>query len=480
MFSIRPLSQNTKIIILITLWCTLNRIILFGNPLIDIDENYYMFGGGIMLHGGIPYVDFWDRKPVLLFLIYSFFHIFGEYRYIACSIGSLISVIVTSYLIYKISSKFVSKIPNILSALFYAPLINGLGGEGGQSEVFYTTLVVWSLNILLKNYNKKENIFLTGTMTMAILGIAIQIKYTVIFEGMAIGSMYLFFYYRLYNSIKSTILIGLFWILTALLPTILVGTFFYTVGHGSEWFFANFISQFKTLPAGIHKSILLKISISFLPIILSFLITYKKHSLPSPIAIPLFWFLGSAIGIIIFNNYSAPHYIIPLCAPISVLSGFAYSSQITKYILISSLVLTTVKSQKWIIHHLSTYSNRSTFKTLISSMTDKNACLFNFNMSTSYYDETRWCHLTTHPFPNHLWENKEKFATGIQQSTEISKIMLQKPKYILYETYEKDPNYYKFINKNVNDTFNNYLTKYHIIQEVIYPDKSKDILYEIN
>ena len=43
----------------------------FGNPIIHVDEQYYLLVGDRMLHGAVPYIDIWDRKPVGLFLIFA-------------------------------------------------------------------------------------------------------------------------------------------------------------------------------------------------------------------------------------------------------------------------------------------------------------------------------------------------------------------------------------------------------------------------
>ena len=43
----------------------------FGNPVIDADEQYYLLVGDHMLHGAVPYIDLWDRKPIGLFALFA-------------------------------------------------------------------------------------------------------------------------------------------------------------------------------------------------------------------------------------------------------------------------------------------------------------------------------------------------------------------------------------------------------------------------
>ena len=52
----------------------------FGNPVIgsdEGDEQFYLLVGDRMLHGLLPYVDVWDRKPVGLFLVYAAIRLLG-------------------------------------------------------------------------------------------------------------------------------------------------------------------------------------------------------------------------------------------------------------------------------------------------------------------------------------------------------------------------------------------------------------------
>src|ERR1044072_6180521 len=53
------------------------RSALFGDPFAGYDEQFYLLTGSRMLHGAIPYVDIWDRKPIGPFLTHAFAASFG-------------------------------------------------------------------------------------------------------------------------------------------------------------------------------------------------------------------------------------------------------------------------------------------------------------------------------------------------------------------------------------------------------------------
>ena len=49
----------------------LTRMSEVNNPLTHVDDQFYLLTGSALLHGELPYVDIWDRKPIGLFLIYA-------------------------------------------------------------------------------------------------------------------------------------------------------------------------------------------------------------------------------------------------------------------------------------------------------------------------------------------------------------------------------------------------------------------------
>ena len=59
------------VFVLLLLVAILIRARDFGNPAIHVDEEYYLLVGDRMLHGVLPYIGIWDRKPVGLFLIFA-------------------------------------------------------------------------------------------------------------------------------------------------------------------------------------------------------------------------------------------------------------------------------------------------------------------------------------------------------------------------------------------------------------------------
>ena len=81
----------------------------FGNPVVvgdEGDEQFYLLVGDRMLHGLLPYVDVWDRKPVGLFLLYAATRLLGgegiwHYQLVATAFAAG-----TAFLVSRIAIRF--------------------------------------------------------------------------------------------------------------------------------------------------------------------------------------------------------------------------------------------------------------------------------------------------------------------------------------------------------------------------------------
>ena len=78
----------------------LSRSPMFGNPVIHIDEQFYLLVGQRMHMGMLPHIDIWDRKPIGLFVIYWASTLGGSiyvYQLAAC-----VAAAATAILFYRV------------------------------------------------------------------------------------------------------------------------------------------------------------------------------------------------------------------------------------------------------------------------------------------------------------------------------------------------------------------------------------------
>src|SRR5215216_6506963 len=64
-------ARAPRCLLLILLAALATRAVTFGNPLVDMDDQFYWLVGRSMWQGHWPILDIWDRKPVGLFLLYG-------------------------------------------------------------------------------------------------------------------------------------------------------------------------------------------------------------------------------------------------------------------------------------------------------------------------------------------------------------------------------------------------------------------------
>ncbi|HWK35669.1 MAG TPA: hypothetical protein VNR91_05350, partial [Sphingomonas sp.] len=123
----------------------------FGNPVIHVDEQYYLLVGQRLLHGAVPYIDIWDRKPVGLFLLYAGAaalpgdDILG-YQWLACAFAAA-----TAWLVFDSALKVgATRAGAFTAALAYLLWLSLLGGRGGQAPVFYNLPVAAAAWLMLR------------------------------------------------------------------------------------------------------------------------------------------------------------------------------------------------------------------------------------------------------------------------------------------------------------------------------------------
>src|ERR1700740_2511616 len=101
--SIRCASINGRVIALLAVVTVALRAQTFGNPVIGFDEQFYLVMGDRMLHGALPYVDIFDRKPIGLFLPFSGSSLLGGEGTIEYQAMAALFAFATSFVVYRMS-----------------------------------------------------------------------------------------------------------------------------------------------------------------------------------------------------------------------------------------------------------------------------------------------------------------------------------------------------------------------------------------
>ncbi|SUK11932.1 Uncharacterised protein [Sphingomonas paucimobilis] len=208
------------VLLLLTLVALVARARTFGNPVIGFDEQFYLLVGDRMLHGALPYVDIFDRKPIGLFLLYAGARALGGDGFLAYKLVATGFVIATAYGVHRVARRFASPIGAVVAAILYILWLNLMEGEGGQSPVFYNVLMLVAAGAVLRAVQERGGLCVQGAVAMAAIGIALQIKYSVLPEGVAFGCILLWHGWRTRVPMARLAGVALGWIALALLPTL--------------------------------------------------------------------------------------------------------------------------------------------------------------------------------------------------------------------------------------------------------------------
>jgi hypothetical protein len=107
-----------------------------GFPVIHIDEQFYLLVGDRMLHGAVPFVDIWDRKPIGLFLLYAAIRLLGGDGIVQYQLVALACVAGTSLVIWRTARKSPRRW-GFLGRRCLSAVLSAFFCFGGQAPVYY-------------------------------------------------------------------------------------------------------------------------------------------------------------------------------------------------------------------------------------------------------------------------------------------------------------------------------------------------------
>jgi hypothetical protein len=421
------------------------RALQFGNPVIQVDEQFYLLAGDRLLRGALPYVDIWDRKPFGLFALFAAIRELGGTGVIQYQIVATLFAAATAATIAFISLRLTGRRGATVAAIVYLLYILSSGGDGGQAPVFYNLPVAVAALIVLRIQERRSfDLSATGQacFAMALLGLAIQIKYTVIFEGAFFGLWLLGLAWR--NGMRSASLaaLALLWCSIALVPTMVVWVFYWYRGFADQFVFQNFISIFvrsshdldipgRLFAIGIHVALPLAIAIWGMTV------RVGDHARAAQIFIGA-WASIAVIAVLGFGTYHN-HYALPLFAPLAAAGAAVYGDPQARLRLgpfrphVSHVVM-MVGLLLGVGTMIGTRLSRGTGDAVYAAARlvgpTPDDCIFVFGGDPVLYHFTNSCLPTAYVFPSLLSEKPDANSLGRDQMTELRATMATRPRYV--------------------------------------------------
>ena len=438
------LPEALKAILILAAFTLATRAWIFGNPIVNIDEQFYLMVGDRMLHGSLPYVDIWDRKPIGLFLIYAFAgRIFAD-GVIGYQIMATISVVLTSLALFAMARTATSFWPALAGAAAYPAWLLVFGGIGGQSPVYYNLpmafAAAWTLKLVVQP--EARQFTMQGCAIMVLTGLAMQIKYTAMFEGMFFGIALLWLCWARSRSLVVLTGNATVWIVSALLPTLAALGVYAAMGHGAEFVQANFRSVFgDTNPFLEAFGRLAALTFGVSPLLLCAGIVWRRRrdmrgAAPGAVTWLLGWALASYTGFLAYGVWN-DHYVLPLLMPLCVLAGLAFGRVGWRRRLVGLVIglgLVGGTARAGIDAQMNGNERELAQLTALVKLNLGTGCLYVNEQLSILYKEMPGCFPTRYVFPQHLALDCYRNALGIDQMAELRRVLASRPTVIVIST----------------------------------------------
>ncbi|RIV91499.1 hypothetical protein D2V17_02905 [Aurantiacibacter xanthus] len=414
------------------------RVMWFGDPVADYDEQLYSFIGWRLQYGELPYVDWWDRKPFGLFAIFGLAHLLFGPGPIAFQIAAALAAFASGWLTYANARLIGGRLAATFAGMVTVTLLALYGSYSGQSEVFFTPLLLAMVRLLAEPDHRAFT--RRAALAMLIGGIALQVKYTVIPHCLVFGCYALWIEYRRGADLVTLAKRALLFVALGLLPTVLVALLYLAAGGFDAFFFANFVSFFDRLPAqqGRWKSGYRILTAPVAIFTIGGIYAAFRMSRPRDWAAwRLFALFGAAsVASVFLPSTVYGYYFAGFAGPAALLAVPLFDSRAVLRIALSLLLLGSLAY----LHNIPNRSERSQqerhaadrFAAAIAPHVDaKSKCLWLFDGPTSLYRMTGSCVPTRFVYPDHLNNALETEALGIDQTGEVARVLATRPSVIV-------------------------------------------------
>ena len=416
-----------------------------GFPVIHIDEQFYLLVGDRMLHGAVPFVDIWDRKPVGLFLLYAAIRLLGGDGILQYQLVALACVAGTSLVIYRLAREIASPMGAFWAGVAYQLFLSAFFCFGGQAPVFYNLLMALAGLGMMQVWTAKSNqrLFVHGLAIMAVVGVSLQIKYTVVFEGLAFGLMLMLRARALGWSHGRVLTAGTAWAGIALLPTLAAWLVYIAMGHGMAFAQANFLSIF-----GRHEEFdgslfrLFKETLALSPVWAAIIWAPRKIPPLRFAARPAqsflrIWAAVAVAGFLIFGTWY-DHYVAPLLVPLCALCAPAlgrgrpfrwYTNFMLGFGLLAAAAVTIYNTR----HHGTSEQVEDAADMIRNAAATPTGqgCVYINEGDPVLYHMTNACFATRYIFPNHLNGMVDAYALGVDPVAEVNATMARHPQVVV-------------------------------------------------
>ncbi len=407
----------------------------FGNPVIHVDEQYYLLVGDRMLGGALPYVDFWDRKPLGLFLLFEGMRLLPGDGILAYQWIATLFAAATAGLITLVARRLGARpIGAGAAAIAYLLWLGFLSGRGGQSPVFYNLFMAaagWATLRLpmLAERRDRRAILAQGAAVCLLAGLAIQTKYTPVVEGAFFGLAHCWYLHRAGARLPLLAGAALAWALLGLAPTLAAIAWYHALGPEvfARFWFSNFASVTlrRGYPAAKIVARLAGTGAQLSPFLVCAVLgwRWRPDERRSEAAVAFGWLAAALVGYAMIGAFF-DHYALPLLVPLAIVAAPALGRS-PAALLGGALAAAALFAFHWSSEPDDRVSARAAADVMAAHA--RQGCPYVFAGDSILYHLSGTCVPTAYAFPSTLAYEAEQGATGIDEAKEVRRIMGTRP-----------------------------------------------------
>ncbi|WP_375397169.1 ArnT family glycosyltransferase [uncultured Sphingomonas sp.] len=405
----------------------------FGNPVIHVDEQFYLLVGDRMRHGALPYVDIWDRKPVGLFLIFAAIRMLPGEGILAYQLVATLFAAATAWLIAQAGRRLgAGSSGAVVAAVAYLLWLSLLSGRGGQSPVFYNLFVAGAGLLTLRlpglaARRDRRGIVVNGAVACLLAGLAIQTKYTPVVEGAFFGLAHSWYLRRAGGGWPVMVGAALLWAILGIAPTAIVVADYWRRGPAffQAFWFANFASVAlrKGYPAAKIAARLAGTTTQLLPFIVMAVMAWRARPRCPEILLAFGWLAAALIAFAMIGAFF-DHYALPLMVPLTIVAA----PVLGRYR--AAMLATLGWGVLLLAFHVATEpDDRVAARAVARAMAANSGreCPYVFAGDAILYHLADACLPTAYAFPSTLAYSPEQGATGIDEAAEVRRVMARRP-----------------------------------------------------
>lgn len=417
------------------------RAVTFGNPLVQIDVQFYDLVGDRMLAGALPYVDIWDRKPIGLFLLFAGLRALGralgESGPLPYQLAATACAAATALTIERIAREIASPRGASLAGLAYLPWLMVFNCATAQTPVFYNLAVAQAALLTLRTWQDgRDRLLGRGTAIMLLVGLALQLKYCVVFEGVGFGLALLWCAYRAGKPARALAGHGVTWVVAALAPTLLALAVYAAIGRGEAFVDANFLSIFRRHndDASILTDLLTTIAL-----LLPFAIVIVRgggESRPGGALVGA-WTAVAIAGYLVFGTYY-DHYAAPLLVPLCALAAPALGRTDRAWPGVLLLGAGCAIGAAMTLDNLHNRGNRAQLEAMAAQIRPRlgQGCLYVYEGDPALYQATQSCLPGPYVFPAHIDSAVE--SRTLDQRAALVQVLARRPSVVVIADHPLD------------------------------------------